>query len=152
MTMNSLPSDILSKVFHFADPKDLASITLVSQEWKNSLEEAEQTIWRSLMEKKDVRLAKIIAMGPNVDNEYSWKAGFKILVGASAFEPVGVNKQLQKDLETVFSPRGIVAFSNCCHFRCSAAYNEFGDDNFQEPRRRHLFCAFCAQWDELRAR
>ena len=39
---------------------------------------------------------------------------------------IGRRRQLQADLETVFRPLGIVAFSTCCNYACSGSYNEDG--------------------------
>ena len=124
-----LSQDVLSKIFLFADAKELGRIAAVSKAWKAVLGEREQTIWESLMENRYPRLARLVRLGPDVENGYSWKKGFKTR-SSSPFEPVGVNRDLQKDLETVFSPRGIVAFTNCCKIECSGAYNEV-DESFR---------------------
>lgn len=64
------------------------------------------------------------------DPKFTWKESLKIKIGSSSsYKPVGLNRTLQKDLEVVFRPRGIVAFSNCCQYYCSGAYNE--DSSFQ---------------------
>ena len=125
-----LSQDVLSKIFLFADAKELGRIAAVSKTWKTVLDEGEQTIWGSLMENRYPHLVRCIRMGPDVNdkqNGFNWKEGFKTR-SSTAYGPF--NRDLQKDLETVFSPRGIVAFSNCCKFECSSAYN-LRDENFR---------------------
>jgi hypothetical protein len=41
-----------------------------------------------------------------------------------------LNQDLQNKLKQVFKPLGIVAYSNCCNYRCSSAYN-LDDPAFQ---------------------
>jgi hypothetical protein len=123
---------VLPGVFAFADPKDLATIARVSKGWKSMLSLVEQKIWRSLMQSKCPRLTTIIAMGfKDADRgcSYDWKEGYKTLV-ASRFTPKGPNQALQKELEVVFRPRGIIAYCNCCGWLCNNAYG-CGEPDFE---------------------
>ena len=97
------------------------------------------------MTNRNPRLARVIdtvylttefSATPENDNRYFWKDGFRALIDASPFGIKGrplypLNQQLQRDLEVVFAPRGIVAFINCC-LTCTHSYNEEEEYGFYD--------------------
>lgn len=115
----SLPIELLSKIFLFAGVQDIASWTRVNSTWKVGFDRVEMILCKSLLEKMRPDLVKIIDLCPD---EYSWKQGLEACV-ASSFQPTGLHQELQKSLEIVFRPQGIVAFSNNEYCGDSGAYN-----------------------------
>jgi hypothetical protein len=124
---------VFSKAFLRFDAKDAASIFCVSKKWKADLESVQEELWESLVIRRhSARLAAILRaiVSPSSaalsDRKSSFWRNVLRTKATSEFVPRGLNRQLQADLETVFRPLGIVAFSTCCNYACSGSYNEDG--------------------------
>lgn len=127
-TERYLPSALWSQVFLFTNLKDIPEIACVSKEWNAALKVVgeQDELWESLFAAQCPRLAKIVKdyylSDPSATKQ--WKDMLKTRI-VSPFKPDPLNKDFQKDLETVCSPMGILAFSNCCTC-CTSSYLEGG--------------------------
>ena len=52
-------------------------------------------------------------------------------------QEMAFNENLQHELERVFKPMGLVAYSNCCRWGCTGAYDE--DDAEFVPRNKGIY-------------
>ena len=52
---------------------------------------------------------------------------------------MALNAELQRKLKAEFKPRGIVAYSNCCHAGCTRAYDETDKDFQRRPENGIYF-------------
>ena len=125
--------DILSKVLLFVGLREVLTVTCTSRQWKWTMDFIEEDLWQQLSAKHYPSLERLVALLPPTEEETaggdetangrSSKAMFKRM-HTLPWKPVGVNQQLQRDLAFVFFHEGVVAFTNCCHYNCSSAYNE----------------------------
>lgn len=124
--------DLLAHILQYAlsDVRDVPSIVRTCKHWDmviNKYGESSCRIWRYICTRSDPDLARIHDLCSEsarhvVDAGGSWKALLRNRI-TSAFCPIGVNRMLQKNLETVFREDGIVAFSNCCS-NCTDSYQD----------------------------
>ena len=118
--------DVLAKVFSFLDAiEDIPKIAAVSRLWKNSLGTVEDKIWECCFRKYYPEIASMMELMTSRDSVHvlphladwnkSWKALYKKRATYKTdFVAHNLNKKLQKDLEFVFRPLGIWAFSTDC--------------------------------------
>lgn len=124
-TATTLTDDVLSTIFSFIDLPDVSAVSRTSKQFKASLDAVEDELFHSLVEFHCKRqypwLVKYKELLP--PGNQSWKIVMRLTL-VSSYEPAGYNQKLQKAFEEAFRNEGILAFSNCCHFACSSAYNE----------------------------
>jgi len=127
--------EILSHTFLYAASiKDVPAIARTCSNWKSLLSSNTSNvddIWKNLCSIHHpnlLRLHTLCNFSNNGGN--TWRQLLRRRM-TSPYEPIGSNRQLQRDLETVFRPEGILAFSNCCG-ACFDAYEGGKDDDDED--------------------
>jgi hypothetical protein len=131
--------DILSMILSFVDLPDVSAVSRTSKQFKRSLEAVEDELFHSLVKYRCKRQYPTLVKRKDQlpPDEQSWKVILHKTLVSSYYKPVGSNKKLQKALEAEFRNEGIVAFSNCCTYNCSSAYNKY--DPFFIPREKGIY-------------
>ena len=132
------PTDLLSRIFIYAAVKDVVSIATTSSRWNAAINENGE-LWRCFCKThypELIRLFELCKESKLTNGDVGWKQLFRRRT-MSPFKPSGINRQLQRDFDTVFRPEGIVAFSNCRNWEIGY-YLAYEDDPTFQLRRQGI--------------